>query len=131
TDLAPASNDILSEVLEGLARSPKTLPSKYFYDEQGSDLFQKICALPEYYPTRTEIRLLHDCTAEIASHIGAKCRLIEYGTGSSEKMRIVLDALDQPVDFIGVDISGEHLRKVTESLAQDLTDINVHAICAD
>jgi dimethylhistidine N-methyltransferase len=131
TDLAPASNDFLSEVLAGLASSPKALPAKYFYDERGSNLFKKICELPEYYPTRTEIRLLNDCAAEIASHIGAKCRLIEYGTGSSEKMRIVLNALDQPSDFIAVDISGQHLRQVTASLAQDLPDINVHAICAD
>jgi dimethylhistidine N-methyltransferase len=130
-DLAPVSNDFLSEVQAGLVSSPKTLPCKYFYDEQGSDLFQQICALPEYYPTRTEIGLLNDCAAEIASHVGANCRLIEYGTGSSEKMRIVLNALDQPEDFIAVDISGEHLRHVTESLAQDLPNINVHAICAD
>jgi dimethylhistidine N-methyltransferase len=131
TDLAPALNDFLSEALAGLASSPKSLPSKFFYDEKGSNLFKEICALPEYYPTRTETSLLKDCADEIASHIGVRSRLIEYGTGSSEKMRILLNALDQPLDFIAVDISGQHLRKVTESLAQDLPDINVHAICAD
>ena len=130
-DLAPASDDILSEVLAGLAGSPKSLPCKYFYDEQGSDLFQKICELPEYYPTRTEISLLKTCAAEIASHIGAHCRLIEFGTGSSDKMRIMLSALDRPAAFIAVDISRDHLLQAAESLAKDLPGFDVHAICAD
>ncbi len=130
-DLAPASDDFLSEVLAGLAETPKSLPCKYFYDEQGSNLFQEICALPEYYPTRTEISILKSSAPEIASAIGPKCRLIEYGTGSSEKMRIVLDALDHPAAFVAVDISREHLLQVTKALADDLPGVEVHAVCAD
>jgi len=130
-DLAPVSEDILSEVLTGLSGASKSLPCKLFYDEQGSDLFQKICALPEYYPTRTEITLLKECAVEISALIGAHCRLVEYGTGSSEKMRIVLSALIQPAAFVAVDISREHLLQATESLVNDLPGLSVHAVCAD
>lgn len=130
-DLAPASDDFLTEVLAGLSGRAKSLPCKYFYDEHGSDLFQQICELPEYYPTRTEIALLKDCAGEVAAAIGPHCRLIEYGTGSSEKMRIVLNALDRPSAFVAVDISREHLLQATEALAKDLPGIDVHAVCAD
>ncbi|MGA0394164.1 MAG: L-histidine N(alpha)-methyltransferase [Rhodospirillales bacterium] len=130
-DFAPESGDFLTEVIDGLSGDPKTLPCKYFYDECGSDLFQKICKLPEYYPTRTETRLLSDCAPDIAASIGAHCCLIEYGTGSSEKMRIVLNALEQPAAFIAVDISREHLLQATEALADDLSGLDVHAVCAD
>ena len=110
---------------------PKSLPCKYFYDERGSDLFQQICELPEYYPTRTETALLKDCAGEIAAAIGPRCRLIEYGTGSSEKMRILLDALELPSAFVSVDISREHLLQTTSALARDHPEMDVQAVCAD
>jgi dimethylhistidine N-methyltransferase len=130
-DFAPEADDFLSDVLAGLNRTPKTLPCKYFYDQRGSDLFNEICELPEYYPTRTEKALLLDCAAEIADAIGPKCRLIEYGTGSSDKMRIMLDALDRPAAFIAVDISREHLLQATAALATERPDLEVHAVCTD
>ncbi|MCS5604340.1 MAG: L-histidine N(alpha)-methyltransferase, partial [Alphaproteobacteria bacterium] len=79
---------MMSEIREGLLAIPKTLPCKYFYDEKGSDLFQQICDLPEYYLTRTETSLLTSIASEIAQLIGPGCQMIEYGSGSSEKMRI-------------------------------------------
>jgi dimethylhistidine N-methyltransferase len=130
-DVHEQQNEFLSESLAGLGAEQKTLSCKYFYDEQGSDLFQKICDLPEYYVTRTETKLLRDISDEIADVIGSGCEMIEYGTGSSEKMRIVLDALKEPAAFIAVDISREHLLQVTESLAADRPDLTVHAVCAD
>ena len=130
-DLAPERDDFLSDVLSGLLGLPKSLPCKHYYDERGSDLFQQICELPEYYPTRTETALLSDCADEIAAAIGPRCRLIEYGTGSSEKMRILLDALELPSAFVSVDISPEHLLQATSALARDHPELDVHAVCAD
>ncbi len=125
------NNEFLTESLEGLSQRQKTLSCKYFYDEHGSDLFQKICEQPEYYVTRTETQLLRDISAEISDVIGSGSELIEYGTGSSKKMRIVLDALKDPAAFIAVDISREHLLHATEALALDRPDLTVHAVCAD
>ena len=130
-DVAPDSDEFLQEVLDGLGRDPKSLPSKYFYDEYGSDLFNQICLLPEYYPTRTETSLLRHIAGEVAALVGPNSCLIEYGTGSSEKMRIVLDALEAPLAFVAVDISREHLLVATKVLAADLPDLTVHAVCAD
>jgi len=90
-DARPDNIEMLAEVRAGLLSTPKTLPCKYFYDERGSDLFQKICDLPEYYPTRAETGLLKSMAGEIAELIGPGCQMIEYGCGSSEKMRIVLE----------------------------------------
>lgn len=130
-DLAPERDDFLSDVLRGLFGMPKSLPCKYFYDERGSDLFQQICELPEYYPTRTETALLEGCADQIAAAIGPRCCLVEYGTGSSEKMRILLDALELPSAFVSVDISREHLLQSTSALAKDHPEVEVHAVCAD
>ena len=130
-DLAPDGDDFLADVLAGLAGDPKSISCKYFYDERGSDLFQRICELPEYYLTRTETALLGDLATEAAGLIGPGCHLIEYGTGSSEKMRIVLDTLEHPATFVAVDISREHLLQATEALAKDRPDLDVHAVCAD
>jgi dimethylhistidine N-methyltransferase len=130
-DVAPEREDFLSDVLTGLVGMPKSLPCKYLYDERGSDLFQQICELPEYYPTRTETALLLDCAEAISAAIGPRCRLIEYGTGSSEKMRILLGALKLPSSFVSVDISREHLLQATSALARDYPEVDVHAVCAD
>jgi dimethylhistidine N-methyltransferase len=130
-DVAPDQDEFLQEVLEGLSRQPKALPSKYFYDEHGSDLFNQICLLPEYYPTRTETNLLRNIAGEVAAVVGPDSFLIEYGAGSSEKMRIVLDALEAPGAFVAVDISREHLLVATKALAADRPNLTVHAVCAD
>ncbi len=131
TDLSPAEDDFLGDVIAGLSASPKSLPCKYFYDERGSKLFEQICALPEYYPTRTETSLMRVKAPEMAAAVGAYALILEYGCGSIEKVRVLLDALDQPASYVAVDISREHLRAAAEVLAGDYPSVDVYAICAD
>jgi len=130
-DLAPEPDDFLSEVVKGLGTQPKTLPCKFFYDERGSQLFDAICELPEYYPTRTEIALLHEISGDLAARIGPHAHIIEYGCGSVKKIRPLLDALEEPAAYVAVDISREHLLGAAEMLAADYPDLEVHAVCAD
>src|SRR4249920_1591393 len=100
---APESADFLADVLAGLSSDPRTLPCKYFYDERGAALFQKICELPEYYITRTEIDIQDRNRAEIASHLGANIELIGLGTGAGTKTRILIEALENSTVYIPVD----------------------------
>lgn len=130
-DVAPDDDDFLAEILTGLGDEPRHLPCKFFYDEQGSKLFDRICGLPEYYPTRTEVGLLRASAPEIAALVGPDCQLVELGAGSSEKARIVLDALERPAAFVGVDISCDFLVEAMAALAADLPHLAVHAVCAD
>jgi dimethylhistidine N-methyltransferase len=130
-DYAPATGDILGEVLEGLRRSPKELPPKYFYDERGSELFTRITQLPEYYPTRTEAKIMRDNGAEIARIIGPDALIIEYGSGNSEKTRILLDHLDDPAGYVPIDISGDHLLESATELATEYPGLAVLPVCAD
>src|SRR5438477_103898 len=94
------SSDLLTDVIAGLSSNPRTLPCKYFYDERGAALFQKICELPEYYITRTEIDILDRHRAEIASQVGANIQLIGLGTGAGTKTRILIEAVDNPAAHI-------------------------------
>ena len=112
-DLAPSRESFRDAVIAGLSRDPKTLPCKFFYDARGSALFEKICELPEYYLTRTEIAILDRFAADIAARIGPHCRLIELGSGASHKVRILLEALDRQAAYVAVDISREQLRPVS------------------
>lgn len=130
-DIHAQRNAFLSDAIDGLRADQKTLPCKYFYDERGSTLFREICELPEYYVTRTETRLLREVAGEIAEAIGPNCQMIEFGIGSSEKIRIVLDALTTPASFVAVDISRESILSVTETLAAEYDGLTVHAVCAD
>ncbi|HEX3073131.1 MAG TPA: L-histidine N(alpha)-methyltransferase [Ignavibacteriales bacterium] len=123
--------DIKEEILEGLASSPKKIPTKLFYDERGSMLFDKICDLPEYYPTRTELRIMKDNIEEITGILDADTMLIELGSGSSLKTRLILDRVPQGFLYVPVDISLEHLLKTAEALSIDYPDISIHPICAD
>ena len=123
--------EMMIDVKNGLSSTPKTLPCKYFYDEKGSDLFQNICDLPEYYLTRTETSLLTSIASEIAQLIGPGCQMIEYGSGSSEKMRIVLSALIEPESFTAIDISKEHLLTATKALSRAFPHLKVNAVSAD
>ncbi|MEE2968828.1 MAG: L-histidine N(alpha)-methyltransferase, partial [Pseudomonadota bacterium] len=95
-DLEPELEDFETAVVSGLSSAPKTLPCKFFYDQEGSRLFDLICELPEYYPTRTEIALLKTRATDMAALMGPHCHLIEFGSGSSVKIRILLDALEIP-----------------------------------
>src|SRR5438034_7048631 len=107
----PESSDLLTDVIGGLSSNPRTLPCKYFYDERGAVLFQKICELPEYYVTRTEIEILDRNRAEIASELGPNVELIGLGTGAGTKTRILIEALEKPAVYIPVDISEKQLRQ--------------------
>ena len=130
-DLGPDRDIFLSEALAGLSATPKTLPSKYFYNDRGSELFERICELPEYYVTRVETALLGDVAHSVAAIIGQDAAIIEYGTGSSEKIRILLSALIKPAAFVGVDISGDALLGVTDAMARNFPDMDIHGVCAD
>ena len=130
-DYAPKQDDFSEQVAEGLAREPKQLPCKFFYDERGSKLFDAICALDEYYPTRTEEGLLRDNGAEIAALMGSRAELIEFGCGSLKKVRTLLEAMDEPARFVPIDISKEHLVSAAEDLAKDFPDLAITPVCAD
>jgi L-histidine Nalpha-methyltransferase len=130
-DLAPSEESFRDAVFAGLAQEPKTLPCKFFYDVRGSDLFDQICEVPEYYLTRTEIAILEEYAGAIAAHLGAHCRLIELGSGASRKVRILLEALEAPAAYVPVDISRDYLREAAARLAADFPDLNVVAVCAD
>ena len=130
-DLAPGEESFRDAILKGLGRAPKSIPCKFFYDARGSALFEAICRLPEYYPTRTEVAILEENAAEIAAQIGPHSRLIEFGSGASTKARILLEALDRPAAYVPVDISREHLRDAAISLAEDFPLLPVVAVCAD
>jgi L-histidine Nalpha-methyltransferase len=119
-----------SDVVRGLSQQPKTLPPRYFYDDRGSQLFEQICTLPEYYLTRTEMAILQACAAEIAHRTGA-CEIVELGSGSSTKTRILLDAYQQadlPLDYRPIDISAGILESTARSLLLDYPSLSVHAL---
>lgn len=130
-DLDAGLDVFRGEVLDGLAASPKRLPPKYFYDAEGSRLFDAICGLEEYYPTRTETALLAARADEIAGLVGANTCLVEFGSGSSVKTRILLDALPSPAAYIPVDISRSHLLASARALAAAYPDVPVTPVCAD
>jgi dimethylhistidine N-methyltransferase len=115
------------EVIEGLSQSPKTLPCRYFYDDFGSALFEQICDLPEYYPTRTEQSILESCASEIAQLTGA-CELIELGSGSSRKTRLLLDAysqLNSPLRYCPIDVSTGILKTSALDLLQEYQTLHI------
>jgi dimethylhistidine N-methyltransferase len=130
-DFEPAVDDFGVAVLRGLSQTPKTLPCKFFYDEVGSQLFEEICDLDEYYPTRTEIGLLKSHAPEIAQMIGGGAHLVEFGSGGSIKVRILIDALDHMSSYVPIDISRDHLVQAAAGLARDHLDVPVVAVCAD
>jgi L-histidine Nalpha-methyltransferase len=130
-DLAPGEESFRDAVLNGFAGGRKAIPCKFLYDERGSALFEEICRLPEYYPTRTEIAILEKNAGEIAAQMGGSARIIEFGSGAIQKARILLQALDRPAAYAAVDISREHLREAAASLAEDFPQLPVMAVCAD
>ncbi len=126
-----AQGSILAEVITGMNKCPKQISSKFFYDENGSALFDEICKLDEYYPTRTEMRIMRDNISEITSVIGEKTLLLELGSGSSVKIRMLLENLRNPCGYIPMDISSEHLIKSIELLQQDYPKIPIYPLVAD
>ncbi len=118
-------------LLDGLARTPKEIACKYFYDAEGSVLFDAICALPEYYQTRTEVALLRRHGDEIAGLIGPGAEVVEFGAGSSRKIRILLDALKTPRGYTPIDISGAYLVDMVQRLAADYPALTMRPMAAD
>jgi dimethylhistidine N-methyltransferase len=129
-DLNPTQDDFRTAVIEGLSRKQKTLSSKFFYDRRGSELFDEITTLDEYYPTRTEIGILERSSADIAATVGNQPTVVEFGAGSVHKIRLLLDAVHAPV-FVPIDISRDHLVSSAKNLAGDYPETRVVAICAD
>ncbi|MFE2092646.1 L-histidine N(alpha)-methyltransferase [Streptomyces sp. NPDC002596] len=119
-----------ADVLHGLTRHPKTLPPKWFYDARGSELFEEITRLPEYYPTRAEREILVARASGIAAASGAQT-LVELGSGSSEKTRYLLDALPALHSYVPVDVSESALRGAAETLLAERPDLSIHALIAD
>lgn len=119
------------EFLHGLAQKPKRLPCKLFYDERGSALFDQICELDEYYPTRTETQILSENMDEIAACCGADCLLVELGSGSSHKTRRLLEHLENPAAYVPIDISQRHLMNAAAKLRRDFFPLEVLPLCAD
>ncbi|MBX3421181.1 MAG: L-histidine N(alpha)-methyltransferase [Pirellulaceae bacterium] len=124
-------SQFLLDVWEGLSEAPKRVPCKYFYDARGSQLFEDICALDEYYLTRTELAIMRRFANEMGQQIGPGVMLVEYGSGSSLKTRLLLDQLQEPVAYVPVDISGQHLQETATVLAGDYPDVEILPVCAD
>jgi len=124
-------NDFLSEVVAGLSGPQKTLPCKFLYDGEGSRLFNEICELEEYYPTRTENQILRDNMGEIANLIGSECRLVEFGSGSSTKTRHLLTHLPNLSGYIPIDISRPQLLESAAQLASEFPGLEIHPLEAD
>jgi dimethylhistidine N-methyltransferase len=127
----PADIDFPDALLEGLSSEPKRVGCKYFYDEAGADLFQRICALPEYYLTRTELGLLRRHAADFARLIGPDAEIVEFGAGSADKIGILLAALDQPRAYVPVEISGESLTGLVARIRADHPSLDVRPLLAD
>ena len=126
-----ADEDFRAAIVKGLSQPQKRISSKYFYDERGSKLFEQITQLPEYYPTRTETALLRVHAAEFAELIGPHASLVEFGSGSSTKVRILLDALEAPSAYVPIDISRDHLIESAKGLADAYPDLMVVPVAAD
>jgi len=136
TDIAlidhnPHDDHGVREILEHLHRSPAQLPCKLFYDQRGSELFDQICELPEYYPTRTELAIMRDALPEISQALGSNLQIIEFGSGSSLKTRHLLESLDQPSAYIPVEISRSALDAAAKRLQQHFPELRIAPVVAD
>lgn len=126
-----AASTFAVDLFAGLGSTPKSIPSKYFYDERGSALFERICELPEYYPTRTELALLRRHAAEIAALMGPQATLVEFGAGALKKVELLLDALERPRAYVPIDISAEFLQAVSAELSARRPQLDIHPVAAD
>jgi dimethylhistidine N-methyltransferase len=123
--------DMYTEVLNGLKISPKKISPKYFYDKKGSELFESITMLREYYPTRTELFILNKYKNQMTEAAGKDSALIEFGSGSSEKVRILLEAMPDLKEYVPIDISKDFLYQSARALSKEYPNLNVHAVSAD
>ncbi|MFO7800178.1 MAG: L-histidine N(alpha)-methyltransferase [Rhodohalobacter sp.] len=125
------TTSMTEEILSGLQKSQKTLPSKYFYDKRGSELFEHICDLDEYYLTRTELEIMCNNISEIHRALGEKIQLVELGSGSSKKTRLLLDEIPNLKVYVPVDISGKFLRETVDELKSEFPHIDIEPVGAD
>lgn len=131
TDFDDMLAEETAEILHGLRASPKRISPKYFYDDRGSELFDEICRLPEYYPTRTEQRIMRENLPEIAELVGSQAAVIEFGAGSNAKARQLLRGLENPSAYVPVEISGDYLAEQVAELSKEFPDVNMKAVVAD
>jgi L-histidine Nalpha-methyltransferase len=131
TDWRVAAPSLVADVLRGLKSRPKRLSPLYFYDERGSQLFEEICELPEYYITRTETDILQQHARTIAARIGPNALLVELGSGASTKTRLLLDELPEPAAYVPVDISRTHLMAAAQRITEAYPHLEVLPACAD
>ena len=130
-DYSVCDAQFLADVIDGLSRSQKALQCKYFYDEIGSKLFDQICELDEYYLTRTERKIMIDHSDDMAEQIGTEVMLVEFGSGSSVKTKVLLDSLHNPIAYVPLDISEDHLIKTAGELRQAYPHIEILPLVAD
>ncbi len=123
-----AGKEFLKEVLFGLSLPQKSLPSRYFYDARGSELFERITELPEYYPTRTEIGLLRSCGPDIGKLLPEGAVVVEFGSGSSRKTELLLNALESPSAYIPIEISAAALYPAARRIARAFPGLGVHPV---
>jgi dimethylhistidine N-methyltransferase len=124
-------NEFGHDMRSALAQRPHSISPKYFYDAEGSRLFDRICELPEYYPTRTEIGILERNVGEMAALAGPGAEIVEFGAGSLRKVRLLLEAFEAPARYVPIDISGEHLRDAAAILRRDFAGLEVQPLVAD
>ncbi|MGP3725355.1 L-histidine N(alpha)-methyltransferase [Cereibacter sphaeroides] len=123
--------ELLADALRGLSQSPKRMEPKWFYDAEGSALFERITELPEYYPTRTETAILTAGADRLAAHVPEGAELVELGSGASVKTRLLLDRLTGLSAYVPVDISASFLKETARALARDYPDLPIHPVVAD
>lgn len=126
-----ASAAFAHDLVAALATRPRSISPKYFYDARGSELFDRICELAEYYPTRTELSILARHAREIAAQMGPHAEIVEFGAGSLRKVRLLLDAMEQPARYLPIDISGEYLARSAAALQRDYRGLDVQPVVAD
>lgn len=130
-DINTDNSTFLKEVLMGLSRHQKTIHPKFLYDKTGSEIFEEICTVEEYYPTRTEKSILQSNAKDIAEFIGEDALIIEPGSGASEKVRYLLNALQKPAGYVPLEISREILLRTTRELIEEFSSLSVYPVCAD
>lgn len=130
-DAEPLTDDFAASVIAGLSENEKHIPCRFLYDARGSDLFEEITRLEEYYPTRTEIGLLQDYGDQIADLAGKRRAVVEFGSGSSRKTHILLDHLDEPSAYVPIDIDDDALQAAAVRIRNDFPDIALHPLHGD
>ncbi len=130
-DFAPSTETMRDDVLNGLSRSPKELPSQYLYDEHGAKLFEQICETEDYYLTRTEQGILRHNMDAIAKSVGPDALVIEPGSGSGLKTRMLLNGLDNPVGYVPVDVAKDQLARFATNVDREFPELEVKPVCAD